>query len=699
MALVLIESPNKISKLQKILGPGYKIMASVGHVMDLAKSKMGINTDTLELEYKVNPDKKDIVKNIKAEAKNHDVIYLATDPDREGEAIAFHLSTLLPSTGVTVHRVKFNAITSEAVKKAMKNPGVLDSSLYDAQRARRAIDRLVGFKVSPVMWNKGMVGTSAGRVQSVALRLIADREKEIKAFKPEEYWTLEVETDKDFTAEFWGVDSKDYPLPDQASVDAVVAAIKASGKKLKVVDYQAKTRSRKTAPPFTTSTMQQAASNSFGWGAKKTMSVAQDLFGHGLITYHRTDSTRVEPSKIQELRDKVEQTYGKKYLSPSVINYGPSDGSQDAHEAIRPTYDTPVSALSKDEKRLLTLIENRFMASQMADAEYDQVSVRLEVQDTKAYCFKQTGSILTFDGFLKVYGEVKEDLILPQMKIGDEFGWKALNTQQHYTKPPPRYSDASIIKILEKEGVGRPSTYASILETLEERKYTEKNGKSLGATEIGIMVSDFLTERFPEIVDTGFTSDMESKLDQMADGKVEFKEFVKEFLTSLDDMLTKATSSQMPVAFEVEHSCPKCSSNMIKKISKHGPFLGCKNWPACDGVLTIAGEKNANEKVETGHSCPSCSNILILRKGKNGDFFGCKAYPNCKYTAPVGEDGNPGEAKKAAPKDTEVKCPKCKKGHMQERTGKFGKFYGCSAYPKCKNIMKSIEDASINQTE
>jgi DNA topoisomerase-1 len=427
------------------------------------------------------------------------------------------------------------------------------------------------------------------------------------------------------------------------------------------------------------------------------MSVAQDLFGHGLITYHRTDSTRVEPTKIQELRDKIEQDYGKRYLSPSVINYGPSDGSQDAHEAIRPTYDTPVSALGKDEKKLLNLIENRFVASQMADAEYDQVSVKLEIQDKKAYCFKQTGSVLTFDGFLKVYGEVKEDLILPQMAVGDEFAWSALNTQQHYTKPPPRYSDASIIKILEKEGVGRPSTYASILETLTERSYIEKNGKALGATQIGIMVSDFLTERFPEIVDTGFTSDMESKLDQMADGKVEFKDFIKSFNTSLDEMLVKATSSQMPQAFEVEHQCPKCSSNMVKKISKHGPFLGCKNWPTCDGVLTIEGQKNSEDKVETGHSCPKCSNILILRKGKNGNFFGCKAYPNCKYTAPVGEDGTPTESVKESPKDTGVKCPKCGKGHMQERTGKFGKFFGCSAYPKCKNIMKSIDNTTTKE--
>jgi DNA topoisomerase-1 len=691
MPLVLIESPNKISKLKKILGQNYVIMASVGHIMDLSKKNLGVELDTFDATYKINSDKKDIAKDIKREALNHDTIYIATDPDREGEAIAFHLATLLPKKGVSVYRTRFNAITKEAVKKAIKNPESLNDDLYNAQQARRITDRLVGFKVSPVMWNKGLRGTSAGRVQSVALKFIADREKEVKAFTPEEYWEICAKTDVGFDAEFWGKNGKAFKIINEASADKIAKDMESPKKDLIVTEYVGKSRTRKPAPPFITSTLQQAASNSFGWGAKKTMSVAQSLFGNGLITYHRTDSTRSDPQKVSDIRDKIEKKYGKQYLSGSVINYGPKSSSQDAHEAIRPTFDTPVSTLSSDEKKLLALIGNRFMASQMASAKFDQVSLKLECK-TKggAYNFKKNGSTLVFDGFLKVYGDIKDDVVLPPLSVGDSVSWSEIVSSQHFTKPPPRYSDASIIKLMEKEGVGRPSTYASIIDTLLDRKYIKRERKSLVASEVGIMVSDYLTENFSSIVDAKFTSKMEMDLDEIAEGKKGYVDILKDFNGNLDSQIQAATTSGLPKAFTVDVKCPKCSSDMIKKISKHGAFLGCSDWPSCDGTLSIDGESKAKESVETGHKCPKCSNILLKRSGKNGDFFGCKSYPACKYTATVGEDGSPKESPKKTAKSTGVTCPKCKKGEMLERSGRYGKFYGCSAYPKCRHIMKSV---------
>jgi len=690
MPLVLIESPNKISKLRKILGNGYTIMASVGHIMDLSKKNLGIDTETFEATYKVNVDKKDVVKAIKDEAKKHNTIYIATDPDREGEAIAFHIASILPKTCTNIHRVKFNAITKDAVKKAMKNPGKLDDNLYNAQQARRITDRLVGFKVSPIMWTKGLRGTSAGRVQSVALKVVADREKEIKAFVPEEYWTIEVQTSKEFSADFFSLDGSAYVPKKKADVDKILNDMNSGKKDLVVSEYDTKSRTRKPYPPFVTSTLQQAASNAFGWGAKKTMSVAQNLFSQGMITYHRTDSTRTDPAKIVDLRKKIETKYGKNYLSPSTINYGPKGGAQDAHEAIRPTYDSPADPVSTDEKKLLKLIDARFTASQMASAQFDQVSLKLEYSGKSTYGFKKNGSTLVFDGFLKVYGEIKDDVILPALSVGDKVPWSEVTGQQNFTKPPNRFSDASIIKLLEKEGVGRPSTYASILDTLINRKYISRKKNSLSATEIGIMVSDYLTAYFPKIVDKGFTSGMESNLDDIAAGSKDYKDTLAAFNLDLDAQIKAANQSALPDTFLVDHKCPKCSSKMVKKISKHGPFLGCSDWPNCDGTLSIDGESKSSVSVETGHSCPKCSNILVKRKGKNGEFYGCKAYPVCKYSAAIGEDGTPIENKKPEPKDTGHKCPKCKKGTMLERKGRYGVFYGCSAYPKCKSILKSL---------
>jgi DNA topoisomerase-1 len=691
MSLVLIESPNKIPKLRKILGPKYTVMATVGHIMDLSKKNLGIDLDTFDTKYKINADKRDIVKAIKAEAKNHSVIYIATDPDREGEAIAAHIAEILPKRGVTIHRVLFNAITKDVVQKAIKNPGSIDQNLYNAQKARRIKDRLVGFKVSPVMWNKGMIGTSAGRVQSVALKFVADREKEIQSFVPKEYWKIEVDTDLDFKVDFYGINEKQYDISNKKSAYSIVNDVKKEQSPLRVTSYINKSRARKPPPPFVTSTLQQVGSTMFGWSAKKTMQVAQDIFGKGLITYHRTDSTRTDPTKTKEMRDEVERVYGKKYLHSPLRVYGPKGSSQDAHEAIRPTYDNAGASMTKEGKKLLNLIDSRFKASQMPDAQFDQVAVKLKSMNTKKeYNFKVNGSTLKFDGFLKVYGEIKDDVTLPAMSVGDDISWSEIIPSQHFTKPPPRFSDASLIKLLEKEGVGRPSTYASIIDTIMKRKYVEKDGKALSATNIGIMVSDYLTENFSSIVDAGFTATMEARLDNIAEGNVEFADVLKAFYKELSKDIKSATNASFPKSFIVDTKCAKCSNNMVKKISKHGPFLGCIKWPECNGTRSFDGEDSSSEALETGHGCPECSNILVIRKGSNGNFYGCKSYPTCKFSASIGENDEVVIRKKSAAKDTGVKCSRCKKGTMVERSGKYGKFYGCSKYPKCKNIMKTL---------
>jgi len=687
MALVLIESPNKVSKLKTILGDKYKIMASVGHIMDLSKKDLGIiDLETFEVAYKPNPDKKDVIANIKKEIEKHDTIFLATDPDREGEAIAFHLSKLIPD-GKTVHRVKFNAITKDVVLKSIKNPEKLDENLFLAQKARRVTDRVVGFKVSPVMWNKGLIGTSAGRVQSVALKYISDREKEIREFKSEEYWNMSSLFDEGFDSEIFSKNGKELHIPNESEAKKIEKIINDSSE-IKVVDISSKKRSRKPYPPFTTSTLQQAASSAFGWSAKKTMDVAQSIFSHGLITYHRTDSVRVDSKKLDELREKIEAQYGTSYLSASVIKYGAKDGAQDAHEAIRPTYEQPLTSLDKDEKRLLSLIESRFMASQMADAQFDQVAIKIDAINNKdTINMKKNGSTMTFDGFLKVYGEKQDDVTLPALSVGQVLSLKEVRLSQHFTKPKPRHTDASIVKTLESDGVGRPSTYASILDTLFERDYILRNGNSLSATEVGIMVSDYLSHNFPKIVDSNFTSKMEENLDKIAEGKAVYKEILSGFYSDVETQVKNALTGELPPAFIVEKECPKCKSNMVKKISKHGAFLGCTKWPECDGTRDIDGNTSEDKTVETGHKCPQCSNILILRDGKKGKFFGCKSYPDCKTTAKIGEDGNPvfSEVKNT---DDAATCEKCKKGKMIERSGKFGKFLGCSNFPKCRNILK-----------
>jgi DNA topoisomerase I len=678
MSLVIIESPNKIKKLKTILGSSFEVMATVGHFQKLSKKDLGFDHGTFEPNYVLDRTKSDLIKNIVSEAKKHDHIFIATDPDREGEAIAKHIHDRLPKKGKVIKRVKFNAITKDSVKKAMKNPTDIDMNLYMSQTARRLTDRIVGYMVSPVLWKKGLANTSAGRVQSVALKYISDLEKRVKDFKPETFWRIDCQFKEGYSANLVKIGSKSVDKLDKnTAID--------SEKNLKAATYTvssvlSKKRKVSPKPPFITSTLQQDASSRFNWPSKRTMSVAQNLFGAGLITYHRTDSIRVESEKITSLRDKVEKVYGKNYLSPNTRVWANKSAAQDAHEAIRPTFESAPTNMLPDEKKLLKLIIDRFKASQMSDAEIEKTTISIEAVNGKLkYTLQVSGDVVTFDGFSKVYGNKKDDVFLPATKKAATLNLVKVNNKSHQTKAPPRFTDASLVKKLEKEGVGRPSTYASIIDTLENRKYIERERKSLKATEVGIMISDYLSSNFASLISTDFTKKMEKTLDGMAAGDVKYVPVMKTFHKNIKDSVQSAVNLPLPKSFIVDDECPKCTSKMIKKISKHGPFLACTSWPKCNGTRNIDGTDNKIE-VETGKPCDKCGNIMIKRKGKNGDFWGCKSFPICKNTEVIFAEG-----------EEKVSCDKCGDGFMIKRKGKYGFFFGCSSYPKCKNIKKVIK--------
>jgi DNA topoisomerase-1 len=636
--------------------------------------------------YQVNSDKKDVVKSIKAEAKNHKDIYIATDPDREGEGIAFNILDILPKKGKKIHRITFKELTKTAIQAAIKKPVGFNHELFAAQQARRMTDRLVGFKVSPIMWNKGLKKTSAGRVQSATLKWLVEREKEIRAFVKEEYWSLKALTQLGFTADFYGIGTKKVIPKTKKETDAIIAAIKGD---LVVKEYTAKTRSRSPYAPFITATLQQDATTRFGWTSKRVMDTAQNLFSSGLITYHRTDSLRTEPSKVTDIRDRIEKKHGKTYLSPSKRVFKNKDAAQDAHEAIRPTFEPVPMTMVGDEIKLLELITNRFMASQMADAKFDQSSIVLEYKDKKSYIFKVTGSVMKFDGFTKVYGTKSKDVVLPAVKKGQSIGVKKLLPEQHFTKAPPRYTDASFINKMKKDGVGRPSTYASVPETLMRHKYITRDKKALKPTEIGIMVSDYLSVYFKDITDAKFTAKMESDLDNIESGSKKMKDIMSSFHGLLMTEVSTAKKGSSKGIFKTKTTCPTCNdgSSMSRKVGEHGVFLGCENWPKCGHIMNINEDGTLEDaQVETGTPCPECNAKIVKKKGKYGDFWGCSAYPTCNWKGKLDEDGNIIE-KKSSAESTGIKCGVCKEGEMLKRNGRYGEFLGCSRYPKCKTIV------------
>ena len=694
MPLVIVESPNKIPKIKKILGADYVVMASVGHIYDLEKKDMGIDMETFTPRYVVNEGKKDVVKNIKAEAKNHDTIYVATDDDREGESIAYNLKEILPEKGKKIERVVFREITKKGVEEGLKNPVGFRENIYNAQQTRRMTDRIVGFKVSPVLWAKaGMAGTSAGRVQSVALKFIVQREKEIRAFTQEEYWEIHCDAGG-FSSQLWAVKGKQADIKDKKTADAIVADLLAGDRVLTVSEYDKKKRSRSPAPPFTTASLQKEAGSKFGWTSKRVMDAAQNLFSAGLITYHRTDSERIDPDKVKELRQKIESDYGKQYLSKGVRQYGAKEGAQDAHEAIRPTYESS-SSLAPDEKRLLSLIDARFVASQMAEAEFEQASVKLVGVGKKyPYSFKASGSVQTFDGFLKVYGSSKEDNVLPQMTIGQSFTIDGLTPSQHFTKPPARYTDPSLVEKMEKEGVGRPSTYAATIETILDRGFVERDKKTFKATEIGIMCCDYLDAFFPALTSPEFTSQLENEMDKIETGKLEMLNTLTQFRDKLYDDVQNAKAGDVQSLFLSEHKCKDCGESMVKKCGKGSVFLSCSTYPKCGYTVNFGEDGKVIEKeVQTGQACPKCGNLIVLKTGKFGQFYSCSSSKEfCDFKASVGQNGEMIEKKRV--ETSEHKCPNCSSGRFVKREYKGSFFYGCSGYPNCKTSAKIADDGS-----
>jgi DNA topoisomerase I len=691
MPLVIVESPNKIQKIKKCLPDDYEVISSYGHIMDLDKKDMGIKMPDYEPVYKVYDNKKDVVKKIKDCAAEHDTIYVATDLDREGEAIAYNILEILPKKNKKIIRVVFAELNKATITDQIKNPIGWRPNVYSAQVARRVTDRFVGFKVSPLMWSKGLRNTSAGRVQSPALKYIVDREKEIKSFKKEEYWEVKAMM-KDFSSDLFEINDKKIDLTAKEIVDEI---LKDMPKTLKVTEYLNKKTSRSPEPPFKTSTLQKDAGTRFKWTGKKTMDIAQNLFSQGLITYHRTDSIRIEPAKVDSIREKIASEYGDNYIPEKPIIYEADDGAQDAHEAIRPTFEAEPNSLTADDRKLLKLITDRFTASQMSDAQFDKVSVKMSCNRKDKYTFRTSGSIQTFDGFLKVYGSTQDNVLLPLMKKGQDFSVGEYKPSQHFTKPPPRWTDPAIVDRIEKDKVGRPSTFATIVETLIDHKYVVREKSSLIPTEIGIMVCDYLSSAFEKLTNPSFTADMEEDLNKIAKGTKGYVESVDGFYQQLLIDIDTAKRDKDRVTFKTEIKCKKCENAfMVKKIGPSGVFLGCENYPTCGHVMNMGDDgEYVDSTVETGHSCPVCSSIVVKRKGPRGFFFGCSSYPVCTWAGSISEDGE--ISTKQAKESTDKKCPECNEHNLSIRNGKFGKFFGCDGYPKCKFIGKIGSDGEL----
>lgn len=634
--LVIVESPSKAKTIKKYLGKDFEVIASQGHIIDLPASKMGVDLDNdFKPEYKTMKGKAKIIKEIKDMAKNADVIYLATDPDREGEAIAWHLKNLLNIKDDEKCRIEFNEITKNAVKKAVEKPREINQDLVDAQQARRILDRIVGYKLSPLLWKKVKKGTSAGRVQSVALKLIVDKEREIRNFIPEDYYLMyaKLQRSEDIVlAKFYGDINGKIELKDKKQVDSIIKKI--DNKEYKIIDIK-KSERRKNPPfPFTTSSMQQEASRKLGFGVKKTMMVAQRLYEAGYITYMRTDSIRLSDDARKMAKEYINEKFGSKYYLER--EFKAKGNAQDAHEAIRPTHLDATITMGKDEEKLYNLILNRFLASQMAIAIYDTTKIRVNVQD---YIFHINGSVIKFDGFMKLYIEGKDDKVktkeeseddddeikvLPEFEIGEVLKQKELKADKKTTEPPARYTEASLVKIMEEKGVGRPSTYAPTISTIEERFYIEKEGRYLKPTQLGEIVNKLLEDNFKDIVDVKFTADMENKLDDIADSKENYVEMLKDFYKPFNENLLQVQDKIEKVKIPEEETdvvCEKCGRKMVIKQGRFGKFLACPGYPECQNIKPYV------ESIDT--PCPECGGkVLIKRTKTRRPFYVCENNTN-----------------------------------------------------------------------
>lgn len=704
-ALVIVESPSKAKTIQKYLGREYIVKASVGHIKDLPKSKLGVDPKkSFEPDLTVLPAKVKVLEELQKAAERVKLLYLATDPDREGEAIAWHLNQELKKKGRKIQRVLFNSITKSAIVEAIAHPLELNADKYHAQQARRVLDRLVGYKISPLLWDKVKRGISAGRVQSVALRLVVDREVEVKAFKPEEYWTIEAMFAKDgveFPTRLFKIDGKDPELPNRAVVEGFLKGV--NGVPWKIASIEKKERSRKPQPPFITSRLQQEGSTRLGFSAKKTMTLAQrlyegkdlgDLGTHGLITYMRTDSVRTEPQAVVAVRELIAAKFGKEYLPATANEYKTKKSAQDAHEAIRPASldfdpERVKGFLEDDEYKLYKLIWNRFLSSQMLPAIYDQTAVDVSATDKhdRAVTFRATGSVIKFAGFTAAYGIVTEDadeddraLKLPKIVEGDAVKAANFDPEQHFTQPPPRYSDASLIRDLEEKGIGRPSTYASILSNLQDREYVEKRENRYYPSELGTVVTELLVKAFPDILNAEFTAGMEEQLDDIEEGKADWQKTLGKFWKPFEKSLENAKKTMKDVKRQevpTKVKCERCTHTMVIKWGKMGSFLACSNYPECTNTQDFTkddqGEIVLVPKQFTDKLCEKCGKQMMVKSGKFGKFLACSEYPNCKHTQAIGIG---------------IQCPLCTVGEMVEKQSRFRRiFYSCGTWPKCNYAL------------
>ncbi|EGW55031.1 type I DNA topoisomerase [Candidatus Endoriftia persephonae] len=710
MNLVIVESPAKAGTIKKYLGSGFEVLASYGHVRDLIPKEGAVDPNNhFAMKYQVIERNERHVQEIAKLLKRSDALYLATDPDREGEAISWHLTELLREKGKLknkpVYRVVFNEITKKAVQEAIANPRELAQELVDAQQARRALDYLVGFNLSPLLWKKIRRGLSAGRVQSPALRMIVERELEIEAFKAREYWSIEADTSKDqhpFSAKLThlqGDKLSQFSITDETSAKAAEATLLAAGTDgLQVVKVEKKQRRRNPAPPFTTSTLQQEASRKLGFTTQRTMRTAQQLYegvdvGNGtvgLITYMRTDSVNLADEALDEFREFIAERYGKDQIPDAPRHFKTkAKNAQEAHEAIRPTsvlrLPTEIKDhLSKDQARLYELIWKRAVACQMIHATIHTVAA--DLQCGEGNIFRANGSTIAKPGFIAVYMEGKDDAakgdgdekMLPPLQEGETVALKAIRPEQHFTEPPPRFTEASLVKTLEEYGIGRPSTYASIISTLQDREYVTLEKKRFQPTDVGRIVNKFLTDHFTQYVDYDFTAKLEDELDAVSRGEEAWVPLLERFWTPFKERIdyTQENVKRSDVTHEaLDEKCPKCGDQLSIRLGRHGRFIGCNNYPKCDYTRDLNADKSEQDEpqVVEGRSCPECGSPLVIKRGRYGKFIGCSGYPNCRHIEPLEK-----------PQDTGVSCPKCGNGTLLKRKSKRGKiFYSCSTYPDC----------------
>ena len=718
-ALVIVESPAKAKTINKYLGKEYVVKASLGHIKDLPKRDLAVDVDHgFEPRYEVIEGKKKLIADLKQTAKKVQEVYLAADPDREGEAICYHLQEELGDRkdGPRFYRVMFNEITKKAVQKAFEKPGQVNIALVDAQQARRVLDRLVGYKISPLLWDKVRRGLSAGRVQTVALRLVVEREREIRAFLKREYWTIDVDLAAKkpplLTARLIRQNDETPEVGAKETADGIVAQLEGADYVVKSVG----TREKKRNPvaPFITSTLQQESSRKLRFSVKRTMILAQRLYegveigkegAVGLITYMRTDSTRVSDDAVSDVRHYIAERFGREFVPDSPNIYKSKKAAQDAHEAIRPTSmafapEIVEKYLAEDAMKLYRLIWNRFVACQMMPALFDQTTIDVAAKGKSGadYLFRATGSVLKFEGFLKAYQEGKDQADeedeelrhrLPAVAEGESLRFRAIKPEQHFTEPPPRYNEATLVKRLEADGVGRPSTYASILSTIQEREYVAKEGGRFVPSELGMVVTDLLLESFDDIFDVNYTARMEEELDEIEEGKLDWRVAMAEFYERFDRDLKHAEEHMTNIKRmekPTDLTCEKCGKPLVIKWGKHGSFIACTGYPECTYTRELTVDLPDVDKADLTEQadeeyCENCGRPMVLKKGRFGTFYACTGYPDCKTTKPIG-----GQQKKPD-QPLEEKCPQCG-SQLALKTGRFGEFTACSNYPACKYVKQ-----------